>query len=69
MNPTYQATSVTQISRPRSRAGANSDISGQPTEYSTPIAMPISSRTKNSCQAESTKNCRTEPTQNSAMSP
>ena len=57
MKPTYQATSVSPISRPRSRAGANSDISGQPTEYSAPIAMPISSRTKNSCQAESTKNC------------
>ena len=42
---------------PRSRAGENSDISGQPTAYSAPIATPINSRTKNSCQAESTKNC------------
>src|SRR5262245_58327686 len=57
MNPTYQAINVTPISRPRSRAGANSDKSGQPTEYSAPIATPINSRATNSCQAESTKNC------------
>ena len=32
MKPTYQATSEKDISRPRSRAGANSASSGQLTE-------------------------------------
>ena len=68
MKPTYQATSLRASSRPRIRAGANSLISGQPTEYSAPIATPISSRTRNSCQAESTKNCAAEARRNSAMS-
>jgi hypothetical protein len=68
MNPTYQPTSLSTSSVPRSRAGANSDISGQPTEYSAPIAMPISSRTRNSCKGESTKNCIADATTNNPMS-
>ena len=68
MNPPYQARTVVAIRRPRRWAGANSDISGQPTEYSAPIATPINSRTTNSVSNEPTKNCSTDPTRNSAMS-
>ena len=56
------------IRRPRSSLGANSDISGQPTEYSAPIAIPINSRTTNSISNEPVKNCSIDPTTNSAMS-
>ena len=56
------------IRRPRSSLGANSDISGQPTEYSAPIAIPINSRTTSSISNEPTKNCSIDATTNSAMS-
>ena len=56
------------IRRPRSSLGANSDISGQPTEYSAPIAIPINSRTTSSISNEPMKNCNIDPSTNSAMS-
>ena len=68
MNPAYQARTVVAIRRPRSSLGANSDISGQPTEYSAPIAIPINSRTTSSISNEPTKNCSIDATTNSAMS-
>ena len=66
MKPPYQAITVAAISLPRRWAGANSAISGQPTEYSVPIATPISSRTTNSSAGESTKNCMADAIANSA---
>ena len=67
-NPTYQDTSSPATRRPRPAAGANSESSAAPIEYSAPIATPRSNRTTNSCHGSVTTACRSPSTTNTAMS-
>src|SRR4051794_21006615 len=68
MNPPYQARFTVAINRPRRWAGENSDIIGQPTEYSAPIATPIKNRMTINASAELVKNWASEATTNREMS-